>query len=163
MTLSNTGNVPVAVQAVSSQALKTILYLFVVSMALALFAAPANAQQTGEIAGQIVDANGEGVAGVSIEASGDVLPQPRTTNTAENGRYRFRLLPPGNYSIEFRFPDGSTQTRQVFVPLQQTAEVDMVSGAAMEEIVVLGTQLVADAGQGSLNDAISAETIDAVP
>jgi hypothetical protein len=171
MTLSNMGNVPVDVPVdlpvdvpvVSSQALKTILYLFVVSIALALFAAPANAQQTGEIAGQIVDANGAGVAGVSIEASGDVLPQPRTTSSAGNGRYRFRLLPPGNYMLEYTFADGSTQTRRVFVPLQQTAEVDMVSGAAIEEIVVTGTPLVADSGKGSLMDAISANTIGAVP
>ena len=155
MTLSNSGKVSV----ISSRAFQSILRIFSVTLVLAFFATNANAQQTGEIAGQIVDASGAGVAGISIEASSDVLPQPRTTTTAENGRYRFRLLPPGNYTLEYTFADGSTQTRNVFVPLQQTAEMNVVSGAAIEEIVVKGTQLFADTGQGSLKNAISAETI----
>ena len=159
MTLSNSGKVSV----ISSRAFQSILRIFSVTLVLAFFATNANAQQTGEIAGQIVDASGAGVAGISIEASSDVLPQPRTTTTAENGRYRFRLLPPGNYTLEYTFADGSTQTRNVFVPLQQTAEMNVVSGAAIEEIVVKGTQLFADTGQGSLKNAISAETIDAIP
>jgi len=159
MTLFNKGNAP----AISSRALKSVLNLFVVSLALAFFATSANAQQTGEISGQVVDTSGAGLAGVSIEASGDVLPQARTTTTAENGRYRFRLLPPGNYTVVFDLPDGSTQTRNVAVLLQQTASVDMVSGSSMEEIVVKGTQLTTDAGQGALSSSINAATINAIP
>jgi hypothetical protein len=159
MTLFNMSNVPV----VSTRALRNVFKIFSVAIALTFFAAPASAQQTGEIAGQIVDASGAGLGGVSIEANGDVLPQPRTTTTAENGRYRFRLLPPGNYTLEFTFADGSTQTRNVFVPLQQTAQMDMVSGAAIEEIVVKGTQLLADTGQGAMKNSISAETIQSIP
>ena len=159
MTLFNVGNAP----AVSSRALRKILKIFSVSLVFAMFASPASAQQSGDITGQVVDATGSGVSGVSIEASSDVLPQPRTTTTADNGRYRLRLLPPGQYSVEFTFPDGATQTRTVFVQLQQTAELDMVSGGAVEEIVVMGTQLSVDTGQGSLKSLISADTIDALP
>jgi hypothetical protein len=159
MTLFNVGNAP----AVSSRALRKILKIFSVSLVFAMFASPASAQQSGDISGQVVDATGSGVSGVSIEASSDVLPQPRTTTTADNGRYRLRLLPPGQYSVEFRFADGATQTRTVFVQLQQTAELDIVSGGAVEEIVVRGTQLSVDTGQGSLKSLIGADTIDALP
>ena len=159
MTLFNMGNVP----AISSRTLKNVVRIFSVTLAFALFASPANAQQTGEITGQIVDASGVGVAGVGIEATSNVLPQPRSVTTASNGRYRLRLLPPGAYSLKFTFPDGSVQNRSVFVQLQQTANLDVVSGASIEEIVVKGTQLLADTGQGSLKNLISADTIDALP
>lgn len=159
MTLSDMGKVSIT----SSRVFQSIFKIFSVTLVLAFFATNANAQQTGEIAGQIVDANGAGVAGVSIEANGDVLPQPRTTSSADNGRYRFRFLPPGNYEIEFTMADGSTQTRSVAVRLQQTSRLDMVTGSTMEEIVVMGTQLAADTGQGSLSSSISASTIEAIP
>jgi Carboxypeptidase regulatory-like domain len=159
MTLFNMGNVP----AISSRTLKNVVRIFSVTLAFALFASPANAQQTGEVAGQIVDASGAGVAGVNIEANSNVLPQPRSVTTASNGRYRLRLLPPGEYTLKITFPDGSVQNRSVFVQLQQTAELDVVSGASIEEIVVKGTQLLADTGQGSLKNLISADTIDALP
>ncbi|HNP64533.1 MAG TPA: carboxypeptidase regulatory-like domain-containing protein [Woeseiaceae bacterium] len=159
MTLFNMGKVPVF----SSRALRNLVKIFSVTLAFAFFASPANAQQTGEIAGQIVDSSGAGVSGVSIEATSNVLPQPRSITTADNGRYRLRLLPPGEYSLKFKFPDGSVQERSVYVQLQQTAQLDMVSGAQIEEIVVKGTQLLTETGQGSLKNLISAETIDAVP
>ncbi len=159
MTLFNVGKAAV----IRSRAFKHFFRFLSITLACAFFATPASAQQTGEIAGQIIDASGAGVAGVNIEASGDVLPQARTTTSADNGRYRFRLLPPGSYKVEFKMPDGSTQTRNVAVLLQQTANVDMVAGSSMEEIVVLGTQLAPDAGQGTLSSSINAATIDAIP
>jgi hypothetical protein len=134
-----------------------------VAIALMIFAAPANAQQTGDIGGQVTDASGNGIAGVTVEASSNVLPQSRSATTADNGRYRIRLLPPGDYSVDFTFPDGSSETREVVVRLQQTAALDVISGEAMEEIVVTGEQMVTSVTQGSLGNAISAETIDAIP
>lgn len=147
----------------SSRGLKSVFRILSVAITLAFFATPASAQQTGDVTGQVVNAAGVGVSGVNIEASANVLPQPRTTTTADNGRYRLRLLPPGQYSIKFTYPNGDVQTRTAFVQLQQTAELDLVSGAAVEEIVVVGTQLSADAGQGSLKNLIGADTIDALP
>ncbi len=90
-----------------------------VGIGMAFFAAPVHAQQSGEISGQVTDANGAGIAGVTVEASGDTLPQSRTTTTVDNGKYRFRLLPPGTYNVEFTFADGSQQTRSIPVLLQQ--------------------------------------------
>ena len=140
-----------------------ILNLAVVAVALTVFAGTANAQQTGDIAGQVTDASGNGIGGVTIEASSNVLPQSRTTTTAANGRYRIRLLPPGTYTVDFTYPDGSGESREVMVLLQQTAALDVVSGEPMEEIVVTGEQMGMAVTQGSLGNAISAETIDAIP
>ncbi len=149
----------------SRRAFSVVLSWLAVGIGIAFFAAPAHAQQTGDISGQVFDASGAGIGGVSIEASSNVLPQPRSSNTAPNGRYRLRLLPPGEYTVEFTFADGSQQTRGVMVMLQQTVKVNVAqsSGEGMEEIVVTGSALVADTGQGALKNAINASTIDALP
>ncbi|MEO1245441.1 MAG: carboxypeptidase regulatory-like domain-containing protein [Pseudomonadota bacterium] len=129
------------------------------------FAAPAHAQQTGDISGNVTDASGSAVAGVTVEATSNVLPQDRSATTTVNGQYRLRRLPPGQYELRFEFADGSTTTRTAFVQLQQTTEVDVMAnaGAQVEEIVVTGSALIADTGQGSLANAISAQTVDALP
>jgi len=159
MTMRN-GNAP----AQSRRAFSVVWSWIAVGIGIAFFAAPAHAQQTGDVSGQVVDASGAGLADVAIEASSNVLPQPRSVQTADNGRYRIRLLPPGEYLLKFTFADGSQQTRGVMVLLQQTAEIDMSHGAAVvEEIIATGSSLLADTGQGSLKNAISAETIDAIP
>lgn len=137
-------------------------FLFVLPVLALLSAVPANAQQTGDISGTVTDADGNVAAGVSVEASSNVLPQNRVSTTAPNGQYRLRRLPPGAYTIEFSFPDGSTITRSATVLLQQNITVN-VSAAAREEIVVTGSVLVPDAGLGSLSNAISSETVDAIP
>ena len=159
MTLFNKAGVP----AVSGRIPSLLFHLAAIAIAMLAFAAPANAQQTGDIAGQVTDASGNGLGGVMVEASSNVLPQPRSTTTAANGRYRIRLLPPGTYEVEFTFADGSKQTRDILVLLQQTAVVDIESGGEMEEIIVKGEQVAMAVTQGSLGNAISAETIDAIP
>ena len=155
------GNAP----AQSRRAFSVVLSWLAVGIGIAFFAAPAQAQQSGDISGQVVDVAGTAIDGVSISASGDVLPRARSTTTANGGRYRFRLLPPGNYELTFTFADGGQTRRNVAVLLQQTAEVNVAqsSGAGMEEIVVTGTALVADTGQGALKNSISASTIEALP
>ena len=134
-------------------------------LGLAFFASPAFAQQTGDISGRVIDATGAGISGVSIEATGDVLPQARTTTSAVNGQYLLRLLPPGSYQLKFSFSDGSTSTRNTTVLLQQKTVVDVATGAgaAIEEIVTTGSAMMADAGQGALSHSINAETVDALP
>ncbi len=159
MTLFKKGRVPFH----AGRLLQYAFNLAGVTVALLLLAAPAAAQQTGDISGRVTDAAGNGIGGVTIEASSNVLPQSRSTTTADNGRYRIRLLPPGRYSVDFQFADGSSETREVLVLLQQTAALDVISGEAMEEIIVRGEQMVSAVTQGSLGSAISAETIDAIP
>ena len=129
------------------------------------FTLPAHAQQTGDVSGSVTDASGAALAGVTVEATSNVLPQERSATTTVNGQYRLRRLPPGEYEIKFEFADGSTVNRTAYVQLQQTTEVNVVStaGAQVEEIVVIGSALIADTGQGALSNGISAQTVDALP
>ncbi len=135
-------------------------------LGLAFFAGPALAQQTGALAGMVTDGNGAALAGVTVEASSNVLPKARTSTSAQNGHFRMPLLTPGEYDVRFIFADGSSLTRKTTVQLGQEAQVDIVFGATqaeVEEIVVTGTQMASDTGQGALKDSISAATIDGLP
>lgn len=136
----------------------------ILSLTLLILALPALAQQAGDISGRVTDAAGSGMGGVEITATSDVLPQPRTARSASNGRYLLRLLPPGNYQLNFSFPDGSSQKREVQVSLQQTAEVDVSARKGeLEEIFISGSQLFAESGKGALSNTITSETVDAIP
>ena len=140
---------------------------FVVGFVLAT--SSVNAQQVGGIAGYLANQDGVETAGVTIEARSSVLPRPRTTTSAANGRYQLPLLPPGTYELTFTFPDGSTQVRTVFVQLQQRAQVDIVWGASaaadsyIEEISVEANRSTLSQGNGSLRNSIREGAIQGVP
>lgn len=139
------------------------------SIGLVLAATPASAQQAGGVAGYLTNEAGAAAAGVTIEARGSVLPRPRTTTSAANGRYQFPLLPPGTYELTFTFPDGSVQTKTVVVELQQRAKVDVVWGETadtsmdFEEIVVEGTRSTLVQGNGALRNSIGSAMVEGVP
>ena len=94
----------------------------VVLFALAAMIAPlTSAQQTGSISGTVTSADGGGLPGVTVEASSNVLPQPRVTTTGLNGDYRLPALPPGTYTVQFSLSGLATQARTVRVNLGQEA------------------------------------------
>lgn len=144
----------------SQRTINTIFF----GLGVALFAAQAQAAQTGSISGQVTDASGAGVADVSIEASSDVLPQARTTSSAANGKYRLRFLTPGDYTVKFTYPSGDVKTRQVPVLLQQTTALNVAPATGdMDEVIVTGQRTDVGTGSGSLKDAIDFETLDSLP
>ncbi len=136
------------------------------AIGLAVLAAPVNAQQAGGVKGYLTNAEGVAAEGVVIEARSSVMPQPRTTHSAANGRYQFPLLPPGTYELTFRFPDGTVETRTVVVELQQRSQVDVAldeSAAEFEEIVVEETRSVLAQGNGSLRNSLGADVVEGIP
>ncbi len=126
-------------------------------------ATPAVAQQTGGITGEVLDDAGNPLSGVTVRAVGDTLPQGREVTTDDDGDFLFRRLPPGTYEVTVSYPDGSTATSRVRVLLQQQTELTLAQGMEMEEVVVTGTQIALEAGQGSLKNAIDSQVVDALP
>jgi len=82
---------------------------------------PVFGQQTGTITGTVTSPDGDAIPGVTVEASGDVLPQARTTVTSTSGAYRFPLLPPGTYEVTYSLSGMASQAREVRVQLRQLA------------------------------------------
>ena len=66
---------------------------------LLLGVTPALAQQSGTIQGEVTSAAGEGLAGVVVAATSDLLPQARQAVSGANGDFQLPLLPPGTYHL----------------------------------------------------------------
>ncbi len=145
---------------------KFLAVLVVLAVAFGLGSAAVFAQQTGTIEGKVTLADGSAVAGVTVEARSDVLPQPRTTTTSASGEYRLPLLPPGQYEITYKLGDLAPATERALVLLQQTTfkNVTLSPEAVVEaiEVVAEGTPTI-DTTSSELKTAITDETIDALP
>ena len=78
--------------------------VFATLLALSLPSA-ADAQVLGTVAGNVKDASGAVLPGVTVEASSPALIEKvRTAVTDGNGQYRIVNLPPGVYSVTFTLP-----------------------------------------------------------
>src|ERR1041384_1259272 len=55
---------------------------------------------TGQLSGNVVDANGAVVSGASVKLTSLVTAQERDANTNESGDFAFTLLPAGSYKLE---------------------------------------------------------------
>jgi hypothetical protein len=92
----------------------------------ALMSAPVMAQQAGGIKGKVAtEASSVSVSGVTVTASSNVMPKPRTVQTKEDGSYVLPALKPGTYTLTFTSADGSVREMTVDVLLDQTAKVDV--------------------------------------
>jgi hypothetical protein len=129
-----------------------------------LCAAPIIAQQTGSISGSVKDPNNELLPGVTVEASGDVLPRARTAVTSTAGAYRLPSLPPGNYQLTFTLSGMVTQSVDLQVLLQQDVKIDTVMQLeGLSETISVTSELLIDTTSAELKTAIAAEAIEALP
>src|SRR4249920_3660082 len=72
----------------------------------------AGAQVLGTVAGNVKDASGAVLPGVTVEVSSPALIEKvRTAVTDGSGQYRVVNLPPGTYSVSFSLPGFSTVKR----------------------------------------------------
>ncbi len=143
--------------------------LILLALFALFFSMPLMAQQTGEISGQVTNVTDGGpIAEVAIRATGSSLPGARTTTTSASGEYRLPLLPPGDYTLVYTLPDGTTRTRASTVLLQQRTTMNLpvdfsVDESALEEIIVIASTPLLETGNASISGAISNEVFDALP
>ena len=132
---------------------------------LLLGSLPALAQQTGSVSGTVTDADGGALPGVTVTARSNVLPQPRVAVTDARGRYRFRVLPPGGYDLEYVLEGFNTATRRVRVLLDQHAEVDVTLQleGIEETLEVVGAAPLIDTSSAELKTAIDDTVIQSLP
>ena len=74
--------------------------LLLIAAALLLVPAGAQAQTTGRILGQVVDAQGAALPGATVTVSSPNLQGVQTQVTDGEGNYRFLSLPPGRYAVK---------------------------------------------------------------
>ena len=123
------------------------------ALALTLVALPAMAQQSGSISGKLTGKQGQALAGVRIDVTGNVLPQARRVTTNEVGDYRLPFLPPGEYVLTYTLADKLAQKRAITVVLGQNTTMNVT----LAEATVASAQVEVVADKASLVDATSAE------
>jgi hypothetical protein len=99
--------------------------LLLVAAALILVPATgAQAQTTGRILGQVVDAQGAALPGATVTVSSPNLQGVQTQVTDSEGNYRFLSLPPGRYSVKVDLTSFKTgEQKNVEVGLDKTVTV----------------------------------------
>ena len=135
----------------------------------ALMSSPVMAQQVGGITGKVsTQVAGVSVSDVTVTATSNVMPRPRTVTTKADGSYNLPALLPGEYTLTFTSADGTVRKTTVEVFLDQSSNVNIVldgSSAASgdtEIILITGSTLV-QKGNSSLTNSISADVIKGVP
>ena len=110
---------------------------------------------TGMLDGQIVDASGSGLGGVSVTVSSKRTGLTRSVTTNASGHFKMQL-PPGTYELNSSSPGYSSVTiEQVAVNLGVTTELTIpVQDAAIEEI---RTALEAEPANGFLQDHLESQ------
>ena len=134
--------------------------------ALALLPLAASAQ-TSAIAGEVKDASGAVLPGVTVEVTSPALIEKvRTTTTDDSGRYAITNLRPGTYSITFGLPGFNTVQRDgIILESDFTAPInaEMRVGAIEETITVAAESPVVDVQSITARIVMTRDVLDAMP
>lgn len=132
---------------------------------IALFALPAEARQTGSIAGKVTASDGSALPGVTVEARSNVLPSPRVVVTESNGEYRFPSLPPGTYTVTFTLSGMQPVTRDAAVQLgrETPADAKLDPKGVTESVTVTAESSMVDKTSPSLTNGLSSDQMKGLP
>jgi outer membrane receptor protein involved in Fe transport len=136
--------------------------------ALVAIAAPAFAQpaQTGTISGEIKDATGGALPGVTVTIQSEDRGFTRSTVSDANGRYVFPAVPIGPYAITATLQGFETATAtDNLVEVDKTTIVafDMKIGALTDTVQVVGETPIVDPTTVTATTRISSEEFDKLP
>jgi hypothetical protein len=127
----------------------------------------AGAQVLGTVAGNVKDASGAVLPGVTVEvASPALIEKVRSAVTDGSGQYRVVNLPPGTYSVTFSLPGFSTVKRdnlEVSVNFTSTVDAELRVGKVEETITVTGESPIVDIQSASTARSVTSETFKELP
>ena len=134
---------------------------------LAAGVSPVRAQeQTGGIAGTVVDQTGSPLPGVTVTVVNLVTGESRTTVTVEGGLYRIPALQPSRYSVTAELTGFSSVRRpEVTVNIGSVADIDfnLAVGTIQESITVTGEAPLVESKKTDLSSVITQDTINSLP
>ncbi|MEM1247979.1 MAG: TonB-dependent receptor [Acidobacteriota bacterium] len=113
---------------------------FIVVFALALLAMPvaADGPETGVIAGQVTDAQGGPLPGVTVTATGDRGTKTAITDT--QGAYRFALLIPGDYKVRAELDGFTAAEAAASVSAGQKADVNLTLSMGVSDTITVTSE-----------------------
>ena len=141
--------------------------LGVLALALSFVATGAYAQETrGSLEGVVKDASGAVLPGATVEARSPRLVGVQSTNSDENGIYRFPALPPGVYEVSATLQGFTTKkVSDIELNLGQTLKVDFALPIAgvTESVQVTAESPLIDVKANAASVSIQADVIDRIP
>ena len=144
------------------------MFMFVMAMALALFAISAMGQTstTGSIEGSVTDPNGAAVRGATVSVTSPNLISAKTATTDDDGHYQILALPPGSLqSCRSKASGfGKFEQNDIGVNLGRTASLDaqLQLGTATASVTVTGGAAV-DTAQNTSGSNVSTEQFSNFP
>jgi hypothetical protein len=128
---------------------------------------PVTAFAQGAIAGQVKDASGAVLPGVTVEAASPVLiEKERTVVSDGSGNYRIENLRPGSYTVTFTLTGFSTVKRddvEVSGSGVTTADAALRVGAVAETITVTAETPVVDVASTRKEVVLDHDVVQALP
>ena len=128
--------------------------------------AEAQTAGTGAIAGTVTDPTGAIVPNVNVTSTSLATGQTRTTTTGSDGVYKFSLLPPGDYSLQFSAANFKTaEVPKVTVNVTETKTVNQVLevGEVSQKVTVEATIVTLQTESSTLGGTITGNQITALP
>jgi len=138
----------------------------VVLLSFGLATSAAAQRTTGEIIGKIVDESGSVLPGVTVTLRGAGVAGAPTVVTSETGTYRFPVLPPGTYSVEYTLTGFTTLKREnIPVAVGSVVELDvsMKVGALEESITVSGESPVVNVVSSEVSTTYNRQWVESAP
>ena len=138
----------------------------VVLLSFGLATSAAAQRTTGEIIGKVVDESGSVLPGVTVTLRGAGVAGAPTVVTSETGVYRFPVLPPGTYSVEYALTGfGRSSARRFRSPSASVVELDVTLkvGALEESVTVSGESPVVNVASSEVSTNYNREWVENAP
>jgi len=137
------------------------------SLLAALAAAPAAAQERASIVGQVQDATGAVLPGVTVEAASPALiERMRSGVTDSTGRFAIIDLRPGTYTVTFALPGFKGFKREGIIlegSFAATVNAALEVGAVEESVVVSAASPVVDLQSTQNQSVLNRQVLDVLP
>ena len=138
----------------------------VVALASPAFAQGGGASSTGSISGEIKDAQGGVLPGVTVTATSPAQIGALTAVTNEAGIYRFPSVPPGEYRLAFELAGFQSSVRDgIRITLGFNAQVNVTLNVAtlQETVTVSGQSPVIDTSATRIQTNYDQQMLSSIP
>jgi hypothetical protein len=129
---------------------------------------PVSAQQTitsATLNGRVEDANKAGISGAAVSVYRSETNQTMTATTGESGRFRFALLPVGNYRLKVEHAGFSAFDRELTLTVGQVLDIPVtlsISGVGAE-VSVTSDLPVIETARTQVAETIVPKEVDSLP
>lgn len=131
-----------------------------------VFAQVGGTGTAGAIRGNVTDASGAVLPGVTVTATSPALIGSQVSVTDTAGGYRFPSLPPGTYAVTYDIPGFTPAKReniQIAIGFTATVNVRMTVASVKETVQVTGGAPLIDTSSTHVNQSFNVKAMQEIP